>query len=127
MFSAINTAKLLLKTLKLFEYLGAYAYSSSNNQVVIKFSDSRMCSIIISDHENAQGLQYKFNIRSDIAKSTKVKNGTVWRCYYTLDNTNELVYDLIERHKKMQTWEIKTTPYGENQTQKLNTKHLKSN
>lgn len=121
--NAINIAKQILKTLLLFDLKGIVT-SATDKTVIIKFEDSRMCSIIISDHENSQGFQYKFNVRSDIKESVKVKNGNVWRCYYTVDNTNEMILDLVERNKRIKTW-TKLPPWeNKNQTQKLSTKNI---
>lgn len=97
------------KLIKELKEKGIEAYvwhTATTGSVYIRFSDNRMCSIRIGNHDGRERLKYKFNLRSDMKKDHKkwVKDDKVWRCYIRLDQWRELIPILEDRHKQIQSW-----------------------
>lgn len=79
---------------------------AKTGSVYIRFSDSRMCSVRLGDHNGRSKLKYKYNLRSDIKPDEcgwKKDDGT-WRYYLSIKDWRKMVYALEDRHHQIQDW-----------------------
>ena len=107
-----NIANKLIEELK-EEGIDAYIWhTSTHGSVYIRFSDNRMCSIRLGDHNGRSKLKYKFNIRSDSGIRYKkwIKDKDIWRLYLPEHKWRDLIPILIDRHKRIQMWETNKYP-----------------
>lgn len=91
-----QVAKYLLKELK---PLGVYVYhrAKTSNSIYLKFDDSRLCSVRISDHQGIEKYRYKWNLCQGQSNPFYFStDGGVRRFYFSF----EAVDQFVERVKK---------------------------
>jgi len=89
--------------------LGAYIWhnSETSNSVYIRFKDSRMGSIRISDHKGKSKYKYKFNMRSDVRQAQLNKGDGFWRWFFPINDIDGLMEQLLKRMEISKNWEKK--------------------
>lgn len=103
----LSIANKIINELKLFD-IHAYIWHVANTgSVYIRFSDNRMSSIRISNHNGRSRLKYKYNLRSDLKLSEPkwMKDDNVWRYFLPLEKWKELIPILRQRHEQIQNLE----------------------
>lgn len=102
----LNVANKLIAQLKEIGIESYVWHVATTGSVYIRFSDSRMCSVRIGDHNGRDHLKYKYNLRSDINDKHKkwVKDGNAWRFYLPLNRWKDLIPVLVQRHNQIQEW-----------------------
>lgn len=82
------------QVLNRLQELGAYLYySAASGSQYIKFSDARMGSLRIGDHDGKTKYRYKWNLM--VTGETKVENDrNVIRRYYAMQDMDTMIKDL---------------------------------
>lgn len=101
-----NIAKKLISNLK-DKGIDAYIWhAATTGSVYIRFSDNRMCSVRLGDHQGRSKLKYKYNLRSDISPQHPkwVKDDGVWRFFLPMNKWKDLIPVLVKRHEQVKKW-----------------------
>lgn len=97
--------------------VGAYIYcEATTSSVYVRFTDARISSIRIADHDGRKKYRYKWNVRTDrkfVKKGRKgwIQDQEVWRYFTTADQLDELISLVLKRAEVVKTWE-NTYTYG---------------
>ena len=97
-----NIADKLVKELEA-KGVGAYIWHrATTGSVYIRFEDNRIGSVRIGNHEGREKLKYKFNIRTDLRRSSLywIKEEGRWRCFCPLEKWLEIIPVLVDNATK---------------------------
>ena len=86
--------ELVDQILEELESLGAWLYHQTPDSVYIKFEDSGLGSLRISNHEGRPLYRYKWNLRYDFILPMVKQHGNVTRRYYPVENVADFFRDI---------------------------------
>lgn len=95
-------AEEIIRRLKAENFIIQRYNSYSTNSIYLKLDYGVAHSIRISDHKGKKHLNYKFNVQSDIKQSYQRKHGKVTRNFYSFNDIDKLVTDVINHRNNKQ-------------------------
>lgn len=85
--------------------LGAYVWhKATTGSAYIRFADSRMGSVRISNHSGSKKYKYKFNLLSDFNSYSQHKDNNVWQYFYPMKQMDKMISDIVKRKEFFSTW-----------------------
>lgn len=85
---------LVKQILKELASLGAYLYHETPDSAYIKFADTGLGSLRISNHEGRPGYRYKWNLRYDFMMPMVKDHSGVTRRYYPVEQIKDFFRDI---------------------------------
>jgi hypothetical protein len=79
------------------EPLGAWLYHETPESAYIKFADTSLGSLRISNHDGRPGYRYKWNIRYDFLLPEIKDHDGVTRRYYPVERIEDFYKDIQEQ------------------------------